>query len=149
MERSKRGACGQWLQAEAPLIATILCVTIAGLGLLRVAGDHLVGATRTSLDATCPATNTAGMFACDGGSAAHRRSYDISGAEQVRRLRTVSSCEFTRIPTATDQVPWPPPEPMVMELPGWNAERFRHNAFLERFKEWRWPLSTFLRLDRV
>eukprot|EP00913_Durusdinium_trenchii_P013866 g13018.t1 len=71
------GACGQWLQAEAPLIATILCVTIAGLGLLRVAGDHLVGATRTSLDATCPATNTAGMFACDGGSAAHRPTAEI------------------------------------------------------------------------
>eukprot|EP00434_Breviolum_minutum_P004377 symbB.v1.2.003855.t1/scaffold213.1/size264521/10 len=68
--------------------------------------------------------------------------YGISGAEQVRRFSAnVSRCDFG----SQGSTSWPPKKPILVKLTGWSAEKFRAEAFVPRFKDWRWPLSTFLR----
>lgn len=130
-------------------IATILFITIGGLGICQLADKvrFFLGPSFRSLDAVCPADGSAkGGFACDGGTVARRSAYNISGAEQVRRLSSVSSCDFDRVAAIGHTSLWPPSKPLLMPAPsGWSLEQFRRESFVERFKTWRWPLSTFLR----
>lgn len=139
------------MQASFPpsFIATILFITIGGLGIFQLADKvrFALGPSFWSLDAVCPADGSVkGGFACDGGTVARRSAYNISGAEQVRRLSSVTSCDFDHVAALSHGSLWPPTKPMLLPAPtGWSLEQFRRESFVERFKTWRWPLSTFLR----
>eukprot|EP00438_Fugacium_kawagutii_P027128 Skav225191 [mRNA] locus=scaffold3065:60339:72084:+ [translate_table: standard] len=65
-----------------------------------------------SLDGVCPANGTMkGAFACDGGAVARRvAEYNVSGAEEVRRLSSVSTCDFEHVSTFA----WPPKKPALL-----------------------------------
>lgn len=139
------------VQASFPpsFIATILFITIGGLGIFQLADKvrFALGPSFWSLDTVCPADGSVkGGFACDGGTVARRSAYNISAAEQVRRLSSVTSCDFDRVAALSHGSLWPPTKPMLLPAPtGWSLEQFRRESFVERFKTWRWPLSTFLR----
>ncbi|CAE8640108.1 unnamed protein product [Polarella glacialis] len=122
----------------------------------RLASD----ATEASAVAVCPAKATRGRastqtFACDGGSIVAGRSDGDhserrSAAELVRLLSdevAASPCSLVRDPWWQLQV-WPPPEPAVLTnvTQGWAARgSWSREQFLQKFGDWRMPLSTFLR----